>query len=338
MPAVGGASRELREALGRRGEEASVVRRPRSGRGARRSASRASRRRTASASRYAEAVAASPPPSRAPLAEPARDRVVEAVHRARRRGSRTGSSPASVELGVDVEGPVRRIRRERRADRGRPRRRARAAPARSTAIARSAVSASGGGTRSIDQPARVLEEHARRLAVGVAADDAARGIGRGRGRSPAAASAARLAHERVMVERAEGDEPARRGALEVVRGRPARPSVAGPSRRRGSSPGAATRAAAAAAMRSSPRSSVIAERQVDLLGGERGAGDVEVRVGQPRDGDLARLELDPAGCAGPPASRARPPMPANATLPSRIPIASTQPKPASPAKVAMRRR
>src|SRR6185503_16108283 len=36
-------------------------------------------------------------------------------------------------------------------------------------------------------------------------------------------------------------------------------------------------------------------RQVHLLRGDRGAGKVEVGIGQGRDGDLARVELDPAG-------------------------------------------
>ena len=112
--------------------------------------------------------------------------------------------------------------------------------------------------------------------------------------------------ERVVVERAEGDEPARRDALEGVRGRPARPSGAGPSRRRGSS--RAPRSARPP--RGDPLERLLdrrRRREVDLLGGERGVDDVEVGVGQPGDRDLAGLELDPAGCAGRRGSRARSP-------------------------------
>ena len=246
---------------------------------------------------------------------------------------RTGSSPASASSRVGVEGAVRRIRRERsrivRADDAERQQ----LPAERW-IARLDGLGSGGGTsRSRGRRrSRAARRRARRRSSRRITPPSGSGVERS---IPAAASAAWLAQSAwwskarsatsrpgATRSRSCGGRPApqRRWSQPPPRIQPGARELRRPRRRcaraprRPSSPasGRPARAASAAPV------------------------DVEMGVGQPGDRDLAGLELDPAGCAGRPASRARSAEPAKATLPSRIPTASTQPKPDAPANVAIR--
>ena len=153
-------------------------------------------------------------------------------------------------------------------------------------------SASGFGIWSTTRPVAFSSSTPSGDAVGGAADDAAGGVRRRRvdrrGRERGVARP-----ERVVVERAERDEAARRDALEVVGGRPGTPAALVPAA--ADEPGG--RASRWAASRTTSIAAVERRRgrEVDLVDRQRGVDEVDVRVDEPGHRDLARLELDPAG-------------------------------------------
>ena len=132
------------------------------------------------------------------------------------------------------------------------------------------------------------------MAVGGASDDPARRIVRTRlGRRPQAGHGQRglTGPERVVIMGPDGDPPTRCHTLQIVRGGPAAPAVAVPAM------ALQPRIAGQGDMRGAHTLQPIRERgrgrQVHLRRRHRGLGQVEVRVGQPGDRDLVRLQADP---------------------------------------------
>ncbi len=134
----------------------------------------------------------------------------------------------------------------------------------------------------------------------------------------------------------QGDEPAGREAR-ARRRSATRPSAAGPSRHRGSSPAARMRRAASAirSSRAHGQRGRAVERST-WLSASAASMDVEMRV-RPVPGIASSPGSSSirwvCGSARDSRSTAEP---ANAILPSRIPTASTQPNPEGPANVAIR--
>ena len=137
-----------------------------------------------------------------------------------------------------------------------------------------------------------------------------------------------------MVVRPERGTTARRDRLKIVGCRPAAPAIDVPAVTL--EPGAGV---AGGRVRGADAGQAVVERrgigQVDLARGVAAPREVQVRVGEARDRHLVGLERDPLG------ERVGARLevtsdPAKATRPSRIPTASTQPNPSSPASVAIR--
>jgi hypothetical protein len=138
----------------------------------------------------------------------------------------------------------------------------------------------------------VLEQHAIRGAVAAAADDAAGWVRRGGvdrcGRQR------RVAREkRVVIERPDGDLPARCGTLHVVGAREDAPAALVPAE--ADQPAGRVDPLGCGSEDRHRRLERRRGREVDMIDRERGIDEVDVRVDDPGHRDLAGLELDPAG-------------------------------------------
>src|SRR5439155_22551492 len=149
------------------------------------------------------------------------------------------------------------------------------------------------------EPGCVLEQDAGRRSVREAADDATRrvprvavdtGQGEGRGAHPDA----------VEVVRPQEQGPSRRDAVEVRCGRPAAPPCRIPAGAPEPLPRGARRRGQPLVRRPDEREGIVGScriGEVELAGGDRRIGQVEVGVGQAGQGDLVGREIDPSGAS-----------------------------------------